>query len=101
MPVIATSNSKSGVMSVIDSSYAKQLKKRGLGLIEGLTLIILCSPKDLQDTPGCVAVILDSIAAEGINVLEFISCHTDTLMVVRNADAVRVYGILTGLIGKE
>jgi hypothetical protein len=100
VPVIATSNSKSGVMSVVDSSYARQMRKKGVGIIDGLTLIILCSPKDLQDTPGCVAVILDAIAAEGINVLEFISCHTDTLMVVKNADAVRVYGILTALIGK-
>lgn len=100
VPVIATSNSKSGVMSVVDSSYARQMRKKGVGIIDGLTLIILCSPKDLQDTPGCVAVILDAIAAEGINVLEFISCHTDTLMVVRNADAVRAYGVLNGLIGK-
>ena len=100
VPVIATSNSKSGVMSVVDASYSRQLKKKGAGVIEDLTLIILCSPRDLQDTPGCVSVILNAIAAEGINVLEFISCHTDTLMVVRNADSVRVYGILNILIGK-
>ena len=101
VPVIATSNSKSGVMSVVDASYAKQLKKKGLSVIGDLTLIILCSPRGLEDTPGCVSVILNAIAAEGINVLEFISCHTDTLMVVRNADAVRAYGVLNGLIGKE
>ena len=100
VPVIATSNSKSGVMSVVDSSYSKDMRRKGFGVMDGLTLIILCSPKDLQDTPGCVSVILDAIAADGINVLEFISCHTDTLMVVRNSDAVRVYGILHGLIGK-
>jgi hypothetical protein len=101
IPVIATSNSKSGVMSVADASYAKELRKKGLGVIDGLTLIILCSPRELQDTPGCVSVILNAIAAEGINVLEFISCHTDTLMVVRNSDAVRTYGILSDLIGES
>lgn len=100
VPVIATSNSKSGVMSVVDASYAKQMKKKGFGVAGDLTLIILCSPEELEDTPGCVSVILNAIAAEGINVLEFISCHTDTLMVVRNADAVRAYGVLNGLIGK-
>jgi len=101
VPVIATSNSKSGVMSVIDSSYSKQLRKKGLRTIDELSLIILCSPPELQDTPGCVSTILDAIAAEGINVLEFISCHTDTLMVVRNSDAVRIYEILVGLTGKK
>lgn len=100
VPVIATSNSKSGVMSVADASYAKQLRKKGQSVIGDLTLIILYSPRDLEDTPGCVSVILNAIAAEGINVLEFISCHTDTLMVVRNSDAVRAYGVLNGLIGK-
>ena len=101
VPVIAMSNSKSGVMSVVDSSYCAQLKKKGIRVIDDLTLVILCSPPELQDTPGCVSAILDAIAAEGINVLEFISCHTDTLMVVRNADAVRVYEILANLTGKE
>ena len=98
VPVIAMSNSKSGVMSVVDSSYCAQLRKKGIKVIDDLTLVILCSPQELQDTPGCVSAILDAIAAEGINVLEFISCHTDTLMVVKNADAVRVYSILSGLI---
>lgn len=101
IPVIAMSNSKSGVMSVVDASYAKQLRKKGIKVIGDLTLVILCSPQELQDTPGCVSAILDAIAAEGINVLEFISCHTDTLMVVKNADAVRVYEILSSLTGKE
>lgn len=100
VPVIAMSNSKSGVMSVVDSSFVPALKKKGVRIIDNLTLIILCSPPDLQDTPGCVSAILDAIAAEGINVLEFISCHTDTLMVVKNQDAVRIYEILSNLTGK-
>jgi len=101
VPVIATSNSKSGVMSVVDSSYAKQLRKKGLKVIDELSLVILYSPPHLQDTPGCVSTLLNAIASEGINVLEFISCHTDTLMVVRNSDAVRVYGILCSLTSKN
>jgi hypothetical protein len=89
------------VMSVVDSSYSKALRKKGLKVLDELSLVILCSPPNLQDTPGCVSAILDAIAAEGINVLEFISCHTDTLMVVRNSDAVRVYEILCGLTSKN
>ncbi|MCX8197948.1 MAG: ACT domain-containing protein [Candidatus Micrarchaeota archaeon] len=101
VPVIATSSSKAGVMSVVDSSYAKQLKKSGFEVMEELSLVVISSPPQLQDTPGCVSVIMDAIASEGINVLEFISCHTDTLMVVKNADAVRVYEILSRLTGKD
>ena len=101
VPVIATSNSKAGVMSVIDSSYSKHLRKKGLKAIDELSLVIISSPPQLQDTPGCVSTILNAVAAEGINVLEFISCHTDTLMVVRNSDTVRLYEILLKLTGKE
>ena len=69
--------------------------------MDDLSLVILCSPPQLQDTPGFVVAMLDAIATEGINVLEFISCHTDTLIVVKNADAVRAYEILSGLTSKE
>ncbi|MEM4554869.1 MAG: hypothetical protein QXT25_03405 [Candidatus Anstonellaceae archaeon] len=100
VPVIATASSKSGVMSVVDSSYVPQLRKKGIKVTDDLTLVILCSPPQLQETPGCVAAILDAIAAEGINVLQFISCHTDTLMVMRNSDAIRAYEILMELTGK-
>jgi len=100
VPVIATSNSRSGVMSVVDSAYAKQLRKKGLKVIDELSLVIISSPPQLQDTPGCVSTMLDAVASEGINVLEFISCHTDTLMVVRNADTVQLYEILLRLTGK-
>lgn len=101
VPVIATSNSKAGVMSVADSSYSKQLRKKGLKVIDELSLVILSSPPALQDTPGCVSTILDAVSAEGINILEVISCHTDTLMVVRNSDTIRIYEILLKLTGKE
>jgi aspartokinase len=101
VPVIAMSNSKAGVMSVIDSSFSKQLRKKGIKVIDELSLVVISSPPSVQDTPGCVATILNAVAAEGINVLEFISCHTDTLMVVRNSDTVRLYEILMKLTGKE
>jgi hypothetical protein len=101
IPVIAMSNSKSGVMSVVDSSHVSSLKKKGHKIIDSLTMVILCSPLELQDTPGVVSAILDAIAAEGINVLEIISCHTDTILIVKNSDAVRVYEILNALTGNE
>jgi hypothetical protein len=49
VPVIATSNSKSGVMSVVDSSYAKELRKKGLKVIDALTLVL---PVGFAGHPG-------------------------------------------------
>jgi len=62
---------------------------------ENLNLIIIESPEDLEDIPGVIAHILDSLASEGINVVEFISCYTDTILVVRQADTARAYHILS------
>jgi hypothetical protein len=58
-------------------------------VIEGgdKTLISLESPEELENTPGVLEFILSSLAAEGINVDQFISCREDTHLVVEDSDA--------------
>ncbi len=62
-----------------------------------LNLMTVHSPPSLEDTPGVIAHVLDSLAEEGINVIEFVSCYTDTLLVVKEADTARAYEILSSL----
>lgn len=50
-------------------------------------LISLESPEVLEDTPGVVEFILSSLAAEGINVDQLISCREDTHIVVSDGEA--------------
>ncbi len=59
-----------------------------------LNLISIHSPPELEDTPGVCAHMLDALATEGINIIEFVSCYTDTLLVVRQSDTVRAYELL-------
>jgi len=35
------------------------------------------------------------LSSEGINVVEFISCYTDTLLVVKEADTAKAYELLS------
>jgi len=74
-------------------THLKQVHK----IEENASLISISSSEDIEDTPGVISMMLGSLAAEGINVLEFISCYTDTLMVVKQADAAKAYEILAGL----
>ncbi len=102
VPIIAVSNSRSGVMSVVDSSYTPSLKKKGLHVTDGLVLITIYSPKEIEDTPGSIASFIDALWAEGINILEFISCGPDTLLILSSSDSSRAYEVLSEMMdGKK
>jgi hypothetical protein len=65
---------------------------------ENLNLITIESPEELEEIPGVISHMLGSLASEGINVIEFISCYTDTLLVVRQADTERAYRVLSSIM---
>ncbi|HLD60096.1 MAG TPA: ACT domain-containing protein [Candidatus Bilamarchaeaceae archaeon] len=65
---------------------------------ETMNLITIESSEDIEDTPGVVSLILNSLAFEGINIVEFISCYTDTLLVVNEADTTKAYEVLNSLM---
>lgn len=50
-------------------------------------LVSLESPARLESTPGVIEFILSSLAAEGINVDQLISCREDTHIVVSGKEA--------------
>lgn len=66
---------------------------------ENLNLITIESPETLEEIPGVISHILSALASEGINVIEFISCYTDTILVIKQADTARAYQIISELTG--
>ncbi len=66
---------------------------------EGLNLIIIESPQEVEEVPGVISYILGALSSEGVNVVEFISCYTDTILVVKAADTERTYRILSSIMG--
>ncbi|MFB6115637.1 MAG: hypothetical protein ABEK04_05145, partial [Candidatus Nanohalobium sp.] len=61
-------------------------------------LISLESPEKLEKTPGVIEFILSSLAAEGINVDQLISCREDTHIVVEDGEASDALEVLQGRI---
>ncbi|MFB6116558.1 MAG: hypothetical protein ABEK10_03515 [Candidatus Nanosalina sp.] len=57
-------------------------------------LVSLESPEKLERTPGVIEFILSSLAAEGINVDQLISCREDTHLVVDGDQASKTLEIL-------
>ena len=66
---------------------------------ENCTLIVINSPIELEATPGVVAFLTSMLAEQNLNIIEFISCYTETVIVVEKKDSLKTYEVLTNLIG--
>jgi aspartokinase len=66
---------------------------------ENCTLIVIHSPEELEATPGVVAFLASLLAEQNVNIIEFISCWTETIMVVDKKDSLKTYEILSNIVG--
>ncbi len=81
-----------------DCELGKVRKNKSIRSIEqNLNLITVHSSPALEETPGVIAHILNALASEGINIVEFVSCYTDTMLVIKQADTSRTYELLSAL----
>lgn len=83
---------------ILEQRELEGLDRKPSKVEENLNLITIESPEELEEVPGVISYILGALASEGINVVEFISCYTDTLLVVRQADTERAYAILSKIM---
>jgi len=65
---------------------------------EGLVEIVVKSPEGIVDTSGVFAHLSSNLADAGINVLEAVSCFTDTIFIVDEEDMIQAYSVLSKLI---
>ncbi len=79
-----------------------ELEKFGSKIIKinkNCTTILIKSPKEIENVPGVVAFLTSVIAEQNINVVEFISCWSDTIIVIDRKDSLKAYEILSSIIG--
>ena len=55
-----------------------------------LALVVIASPEEIEDTPGVFSYLCSLLSDRGINVLETMSCWSESLFVVSEADIARV-----------
>ena len=98
----AISHAKSGGYNtylVEAKELGKMRGEKGLTLLtENLNLLTIKSPEDIEETPGVIAFILNALAHEGINVVEFISCYTDTILAIKERDTTKAYELLSSIV---
>ena len=66
---------------------------------DNCTMIVIHSPEELEATPGVVAFLATLLAEQNVNIVEFISCWTETIMVVEKKDSLKAYDVLSNLVG--
>jgi len=72
-------------------------KSRLLLTHEPCGTFVITSPPRIEETPGVVSYLTSILAEQGINVIEFVSCYTKTLIVVERDDISRTYEILSSV----
>ncbi len=55
-----------------------------------LALVVIASPEEIEETPGVFSYLSALLSDKGINILETMSCWSETLFVVAEADIAKV-----------
>lgn len=71
-----------------------------LELEEGLAAIILNSPSSIVDTPGCIATFCNRVSQRHLNIEDIVSCHTETIIVVKMEAVGPTFTALTEMISR-
>ena len=79
------------ILGVVPRSSVVHLQSR-------LSVLSIQSPEEVLVTPRVVGFLTEAIGRVGINCIEMISIHTETLIVLRPSDAIRALGILGDLL---
>jgi hypothetical protein len=73
-------------------------KRLVLTLEHGLASLVFRSLSDVSETPGVLAYMTEALYRRGINCLETVSVHSDSIFVFRNRDLIRAYETLSALL---
>ena len=100
------SESISSITLIFDQKLHKKVRARfsDSGILEegdDYAAIIVQSPKEIRNTPGCLINFYNQIARRHVNIEDTVSCDTDTIIVVKMKEVGKAFTSLTDLISEE
>lgn len=75
---------------LIEKNYKNKIILKNRNLAE----ITIKSPKEIETTPGAYAYMCSLLAENNINIVETLSCWTDTIFLIDEKDVGKVMGLL-------
>jgi len=91
--LISDLNSFNKITAIFDKTYVIDQK-------QNLATVIIRSPDQIIDTPGCVQAFYNAISRRHINIEETMSCYTETIIVLALEDVSKAFAAITDLIAE-
>jgi hypothetical protein len=70
-----------------------------VGIRKNLVEVAVTSPESIEETPGLLRHLTGVLASQGINIVEALSCYTDTIFLLHQQDLSRAIASLTTTLG--
>lgn len=94
IPYIVTAYLTDSYVYLVDQTQLKEKLPEEIQVNSNLVALILISPSSVEVTPGFVAFITGLLSSREINIVEFISCSTNTVIVLDQKDALTAFSLL-------
>jgi hypothetical protein len=93
-----------GTVVIVDEDSVLRVTKqlRGpqvVGVRKGLVELAVTSPESIEETPGLLTLLTGVLSAQSINIVEALSCYTDTIFLLEQDDLTSAMAVLTGALG--
>jgi aspartokinase len=94
IPHIVTAHLTDQYVYIVDQTIMKNQLPEKVQFQKNLVALILLSPPMVEETPGFVAFITQLLASRNINIVEFISCSTNTIIILHGSQALKAFSLL-------
>jgi len=94
IPHIVTAHLTDQYVYIVDQTTMKQRLPDQAKVESNQVALILLSPPRVETTPGFVAFITQLLASRNLNIVEFISCSTNTIIILSPKDALTAFSLL-------
>ena len=94
VPYLVTAYLTDSYVYVVDQTGLKGELPKNVQVTSNLVALILLSPPRVETTPGFVAFVTQLLSSRNVNIIEFISCSTNTVIILDSKDALRAFSLL-------
>lgn len=94
IPHIVTAHLTDQYVYVVDQTIITEPLPDQVNFQKNLVAMILLSPQMVEETPGFVAFVTQLLASRNINIVEFISCSTNTIIILDGTQALQAFSLL-------
>jgi hypothetical protein len=91
---IVSSNLTDHFIYIVDQTAVDTNLPKQVTVTSNLVALVLLSPLKVETTPGFVAFVTQLLGSRNINMREFISCSTNTVLVLEPRDALAAFSLL-------